>query len=379
MHFVYDYCVKNNLPTEAGGSRIEKACERRAERAREQYKQCCKAVDHASANSISPTAGTQPTIKKRASGRAGFQSETSGEKRDLTSAQKYNIRLRNNRKSAHASKVYVEVLRRELSKFLHSASAALPSDLDDDPDHYESKQQPEFNREQGLAESVQRTRKAPGVDGDYENEPAESRLVADAPPRRPRITTDHCYSPQDELHSQLSRERIVEVQVGTSIHSNDVYREDRRVSDSPAERCVEVSEGHAISVGKPTGVTPPTWVEGGIPTLQLPLPVPSGARNSCSRGMSAPYNAVAPVGLPLSGFSTRRGCGIGPDVPSMMPRLPKGTYETECKPDPAFARAENSPLQMAGGEELGESSQGDQAFGSPAAFVRMAFRRQNIN
>lgn len=100
MSFVYDYCKRNDLPVDPGDSQLERECASRADRAREEYKNRCTEID----NQNDLHGGV---VYMRINGHAS-----------LSAAEKYGIRLRNNRKSAHASKVFTEVMKRELSKEL---------------------------------------------------------------------------------------------------------------------------------------------------------------------------------------------------------------------------------------------------------------------
>lgn len=97
--FIEDFCSHHGLvpASRVGSSRIERACARHAERARDQYK--------AMRDSACPP--THATDVAR-----------------LSPREKYARRLRNNRKSAAATRVYHEVLRRELATVLCVAERA---------------------------------------------------------------------------------------------------------------------------------------------------------------------------------------------------------------------------------------------------------------
>lgn len=100
LSFVLDYSRRNNLPLEPGGTLIEQECARRSERARQEYKEQCTEIER---NNDLRLVGDLSKKNRRDA---------------LSAAQKYGIRLRNNRKSAHASKVFEEVMKRELSREL---------------------------------------------------------------------------------------------------------------------------------------------------------------------------------------------------------------------------------------------------------------------
>lgn len=107
MAFVLAYCREHGLPDEVVLSEPEQRAHARASDARERYKSRRNALESVSAASS-------------AASPAGEGGRGIGVSVD---AAKYKTRLRNNRKSAHASKVFREVLRRELSHFCHSACA----------------------------------------------------------------------------------------------------------------------------------------------------------------------------------------------------------------------------------------------------------------
>lgn len=107
MSFVADYCRRHDVTQEPGNSDIEKSCAARAMDAREEYKEKRDAA--AAANS--PNNGSAP-------------GEDRSDRKGLSPAQKYTIRLQNNRKSANASKVYNEVFKRELSHCLQKLSGS---------------------------------------------------------------------------------------------------------------------------------------------------------------------------------------------------------------------------------------------------------------
>lgn len=108
MVFVHDYCTQRNIPLEPGKTDIEKQCQFRADIAREEYKRLIRDDDH----TVPPTSPSHEFLSTFKSIRRSRPREK------LTGAQKYATRLRNNRKSAHAAKVYHEVFRREMSAVL---------------------------------------------------------------------------------------------------------------------------------------------------------------------------------------------------------------------------------------------------------------------
>lgn len=108
MRFVKDHCRRHSLPFEAGTSQVEKECARRADLAREDYKARQMEIEK--------------QIISRSESVASLGSADCNERKKLTPSQKYGIRLRNNRKSANASKVYGEVLKREISHRLRDVS-----------------------------------------------------------------------------------------------------------------------------------------------------------------------------------------------------------------------------------------------------------------
>lgn len=126
MSFVADYCRRNGLPDEAGGSLAEKECAKRATEAREDYKE----KQDAASNLSSSTTGNTSVLSNNGDHQSrqnasncktrneGPMLDDKNDRRGLSPAQKYSIRLQNNRKSAYASKVYNEVFKRELSSRL---------------------------------------------------------------------------------------------------------------------------------------------------------------------------------------------------------------------------------------------------------------------
>lgn len=120
MDFVYDYCQRNALPIEAGCSQVEQECARRADKARREYKALRRESDEAL---LADTRSPQQVAHNRDDrGTVITPSNQAMERNRLSASDKYNIRLRNNRKSAHASKVYQEILKREISRYLCSST-----------------------------------------------------------------------------------------------------------------------------------------------------------------------------------------------------------------------------------------------------------------
>ncbi|CAN8076990.1 unnamed protein product [Agarophyton chilense] len=109
LHFVQVYCKRRNIAFDTGASPVEKMCHAAASHARDEFKR----IRNACRSDRSP-----------APDRTG-----------LTPAQKYTIRLQNNRRSASASKVYTEILKREHAHRLVQLSmrvAHLQRTLDDE-------------------------------------------------------------------------------------------------------------------------------------------------------------------------------------------------------------------------------------------------------
>lgn len=113
MSYVIDYCNRHRLPEEAGNSAAEKDCAQRAAEAREDYKMKRDSAASEAGNSTDAASFTG----------TGLNPEDRNERKGLSPAQKYTIRLQNNRKSANASKVYNEILKRELSHCLQKLTA----------------------------------------------------------------------------------------------------------------------------------------------------------------------------------------------------------------------------------------------------------------
>eukprot|EP00178_Gracilaria_changii_P019852 TRINITY_DN575_c0_g2_i1.p1 TRINITY_DN575_c0_g2~~TRINITY_DN575_c0_g2_i1.p1 ORF type:complete len:300 (+),score=59.19 TRINITY_DN575_c0_g2_i1:132-1031(+) len=103
LEFVAAYCKRRKIAFEIGHSAVERECLEAAADAREQYKAMRNAL-HAAA--------------------AADADAPAPDRRGLSPAQKYTIRLHNNRKSANASKVYAEVLKREHAARLASQDVA---------------------------------------------------------------------------------------------------------------------------------------------------------------------------------------------------------------------------------------------------------------
>lgn len=116
--FVERYCKERKLlPAEAiGTSPLEKECITQAEKARQAYK------DHRD-DEIERLC-EEPTSERSLSPRATnhVKAVVVADESGLTPAEKYARRLFNNRKSAAASRVYNEVLRREMSTKLQRCS-----------------------------------------------------------------------------------------------------------------------------------------------------------------------------------------------------------------------------------------------------------------
>lgn len=162
--FVNDWVVEHNLPPNPGQSDTERRCATFANSARDRFKakrneEAVSAVtmpgsahNMASATSVisSPSMDAQnihlldhnddnmSAAASTGDGSSGSHASTdhSGHKpRNLSAAQKYNIRLNNNRRSAHATKVYNEIYRREISRtlllFEHQSQQNVASSIND--------------------------------------------------------------------------------------------------------------------------------------------------------------------------------------------------------------------------------------------------------
>lgn len=114
MTFVYDFCDRNNLPETPGETQTERECARQASEAREQFK-ALRSFNEQPAFLPGPSnaSSTSPSDDRH---------KNNLPKDGLSPSQKYSIRIRNNRKSAYASKVFAEVFKRALSKRLHDFS-----------------------------------------------------------------------------------------------------------------------------------------------------------------------------------------------------------------------------------------------------------------
>lgn len=95
LSFADRYCEINDIPCDVGTSFAERECHRVANEAREQFK---------TERDSDPTSTTDDLPDRNG----------------LTPAQKYSIRLRNNRKSANAARVFSEVLKRKQSDYLRN-------------------------------------------------------------------------------------------------------------------------------------------------------------------------------------------------------------------------------------------------------------------
>lgn len=97
MQFASRFCEQNGFTVPPGNSGIERSSVYFATRAREEYKAGCKS-----------SGGRNDPSGKTGSGK--------GSQAHLSLSEKYAIRLRNNRKSTQAGKVFEEVRKRVLSK-----------------------------------------------------------------------------------------------------------------------------------------------------------------------------------------------------------------------------------------------------------------------
>lgn len=133
MQFVHSFCHRHGLPNETGQSEVERVCEAIASDAREEFKTMRNANQ---VTNQSPSTTTlendfnfsNPSVHQKP--RFSNPSSTAHSSTTLDTevglkrlqVQKYKKRLRNNRRSAHAAKVYKEVLRRAFSHHLANIS-----------------------------------------------------------------------------------------------------------------------------------------------------------------------------------------------------------------------------------------------------------------
>lgn len=113
MTFVDIYSSHHNLPEEPGHTLAEKSCQIRAADARDEYKRLLRRKEESLHSSGVPSDNNMDGVQRK--------------HEKLSGAEKHIRRLKNNRRSAHASKVYSEVLRREISSMLHRRSHELKS------------------------------------------------------------------------------------------------------------------------------------------------------------------------------------------------------------------------------------------------------------
>lgn len=135
MQFVRDFCSQRGLPDEAGHTFVEHQCEALANEARNEFKRVRNANDdllkmvsskfgngdHFESKFRTESTTTDIGLTGHSTTTAETQL-TKAEERKQMQARKYKKRLRNNRRSAHAAKVYKEVLRRALSRELGELS-----------------------------------------------------------------------------------------------------------------------------------------------------------------------------------------------------------------------------------------------------------------
>lgn len=118
--FADDYCRRYNIPYDQPSSAAEKECVRHASDAREDY----KTRRDAAANNSGSSSPRSPS---------NAHAEPHVDRKGLSPAQKYTIRLQNNRKSANAAKVYAEILKRLQAAFLHRLTPTQVSATTDNP------------------------------------------------------------------------------------------------------------------------------------------------------------------------------------------------------------------------------------------------------
>lgn len=109
--FADDYCERKGLvpADQIGLSQKEKSCHQQAEEAREEYKNF---RDDTLERKLDGYPDSAPSSPKATSQQKRSRPNSGSPDNPLTPAQKYSRRLFNNRKSAAASRVYAEVLRR---------------------------------------------------------------------------------------------------------------------------------------------------------------------------------------------------------------------------------------------------------------------------
>lgn len=130
MTFVRSYCYRHGLPDNTGRSDIERVCEAIANDARDEFKTMRNAnqfIDHSPSTTTLENdlnSSKLPLFQKSNSSKhcstthSSTTVDTEAEIKRLQQSRKYKKRLRNNRRSAHAAKVYKEVLRRAFSHHL---------------------------------------------------------------------------------------------------------------------------------------------------------------------------------------------------------------------------------------------------------------------
>lgn len=122
--FVNDWVNENGLPVNPGLSETERTCAKQANKARDAFKEI---RNRSAISSLISSQAQQPTSPNDTEDSMGSgasassdHSSTHQKKASLSAAQKYNIRLNNNRRSSHATKVFNEVYRREMSTALQN-------------------------------------------------------------------------------------------------------------------------------------------------------------------------------------------------------------------------------------------------------------------
>lgn len=121
--FLNNWVSANGLPADAGLSETERACATQAFNARSLFKEHRKKCFLASLKQPASPNDTEDSMASGASASSDHSYNTHNKKSSLSAVQKYNIRLSNNRLSAHAAKVYNEVYSREISKALFNFEA----------------------------------------------------------------------------------------------------------------------------------------------------------------------------------------------------------------------------------------------------------------
>lgn len=131
MAFVESYSTLHNLPSVSVQSPLELACHTRACAARDEYKNLVRqgspSTQHTPSLSLpssSSSAHTSSSSHALHTTQISTPDHVIAPCRSLSKAQKHAVRLRNNRRSARAAKVYREIFHREISALLQRLSVS---------------------------------------------------------------------------------------------------------------------------------------------------------------------------------------------------------------------------------------------------------------